>query len=199
MDVHFKNGNARYDINHTWVCRNSKDLRDGRIKAPLAEWEADGHLTFVDDVEISPTLITEYIRQAAEKYFVMGIALDNFRYALMREALYNMGFDPKEHGNIKLIRPSDIMKVQPVINSCFENQYFYWDNHPLLRWATNNTKLVASGKSAGTDTGNFYYAKIEAKSRKTDPFMALVAAMTIEDKLPDAIYDDIPDLGVIIG
>lgn len=199
VDVHFKNGNARYDINHTWVCRNSKDLRDGRIKAPLAEWEADGHLTFVDDVEISPMLITEYIRQAAEKYFVMGIALDNFRYALMREALYNMGFDPKEYGNIKLIRPSDIMKVQPVINSCFENQYFYWDNHPLLRWATNNTKLVASGKSAGTDTGNFYYAKIEAKSRKTDPFMALVAAMTIEDKLPDAIYDDIPDLGVIIG
>lgn len=199
VDVHFKNGDARYDINHTWVCRNSKDLRDGRIKAPLAEWEADGHLTFVDDVEISPTLITEYIRQAAEKYFVMGIALDNFRFALMREALSDMGFDPKERGNVKLIRPSDIMKVQPVINSCFENRYFGWGNHPLLRWATNNTKLVASGKKEGTDTGNFYYAKIEAKSRKTDPFMALVAAMVIEDMLPDASLDDIPDLGVIIG
>lgn len=199
VDVHFKKGDYRYDINHTWVCRNSKDLKDGRIKAPLAEWESMGLLTFVDDVEIPPTMITEYIRQIAQKYYVLGIGLDNFRFALMREALADMGFDPKERGNIKLIRPSDIMKVQPVINSCFENQYFHWDNHPLLRWATNNTKLVASGKSAGTDTGNFYYAKIEAKSRKTDPFMALVAAMTLEDKLPDATYDDIPDLGVIIG
>lgn len=33
------------------------------------------------------------------------------------------------------------------------------------------------------DTGNFIYAKIEAKSRKTDPFMALVASMTIEPLL----------------
>ena len=35
------------------------------------------------------------------------------------------------------------------------------------------------------DTGNFIYAKIEWRSRKTDPWMALVASMTIEDKLGD--------------
>ena len=50
---------------------------------------------------------------------------------------------------------------------------------------TNNAKKVRSGKKDGTDTGNYYYAKIEAKSRKTDPFIALVAAMTIEDVLGD--------------
>jgi phage terminase large subunit-like protein len=189
----------RYDINHTWVCRNSKDLKDGRIKAPLKEWEDMGLLTFVDDVEIAPTLLTEYIRKASEKYFIMGIGLDSFRYALMREALFDIGFDPKERGNVRLIRPSDIMRVQPVIESCFVNRYFAWDNHPLMRWAANNTKLVRQGKKEGTDTGNFYYAKIEAKSRKTDPFMAMVAAMVLEDNLPNAEYADIPDLGVIIG
>lgn len=199
VDIHFKQGDMRYDINHTWVCRNSKDLKDGRIKAPLSEWESMGLLTFVDDVEIPPTLLTEYIRQAAERYFITGIGLDSFRYALMREALADMGFDPKERGNVQLIRPSDIMRIQPVIESCFVNGNFAWDNHPLLRWAANNTKLVRQGKKEGTDTGNFYYAKIEAKSRKTDPFMALVAAMTLEDKLPDTSYGDIPDLGVIIG
>ena len=75
------------------------------------------------------------------------------------------------------------MRVQPVIDSCFNNGYFVWGEQPPLRWATNNTKLVRAGKSTGTDTGNFYYAKIEAKSRKTDPFMALAASMVVEDEL----------------
>ena len=37
--------------------------------------------------------------------------------------------------------------------------------------------------------------KIEAKSRKTDPFMALVAAMTIESTLGDGTSLDTPDIG----
>jgi len=56
-------------------------------------------------------------------------------------------------------------------------------HNPVLRWAANNTKKVRAGKTLGTDTGNYYYAKIEGRSRKTDPFMAFVAAMVIEDKL----------------
>lgn len=47
----------------------------------------------------------------------------------------------------------------------------------------NNTKRVRSSKKLGVDTGNFIYAKIEAKSRKTDPFMALAASMTVEPVL----------------
>jgi phage terminase large subunit-like protein len=86
------------------------------------------------------------------------------------------------------------MKVQPVIDSCFNKQLFTWGDNPALRWATNNTKRVRSGKKEGTDTGNFYYAKIEAKSRKTDPFIALVASMVVEDELGtgQSVYDDLP-------
>ena len=45
---------------------------------------------------------------------------------------------------------------------------------------------------------NFIYAKIEAKSRKTDPFMAFVACMTIEDKLGDGAPVEFPSMGAVV-
>ena len=150
----------------------------------------------MDDVEIPPELLTEYIAQAGQRFVIRKIALDNFRYALMKRALEGIGFDAAERKNVYLVRPSDIMKVQPVIDSCFTRQLFLWGDTPSLRWAANNTKLVRSGRKDGADTGNYYYAKIEGKSRKTDPFMAQVASMVIEGEIPDTIPDGF-DLGVI--
>lgn len=195
VNLHFRIGNTRYDINHAWICSNSKDLH--RIKAPWREWVEKGMITMVHDVEIAPELIAEYIMAQGQKYNILKIALDNYRYALLKNTLLNIGFSDT-YKNLYLTRPSDIMKIQPVIDSCFTNQHFTWGDCPPLRWATNNTKLVRSGRTTGTDTGNFYYAKIEAKSRKTDPFMALVASMVIEDALGGGIdYDNLPELGII--
>lgn len=191
---HFRRGAERYDISHSWLCLRSPELP--RIKAPWQEWES---VTPVDAPEIPPNLISEYIAELAQLYDVKKIAMDNFRFALMRRALEEIGFSP-EYKNVYLVRPSDIMKVQPVIDSCFNNQQFTWGDCPPLRWATNNTKLVRSGRKEGTDTGNYYYAKIEGKSRKTDPFMALVAAMCVEDVLGGAVdLASLPSLGVVIG
>ena len=189
VNFHFRKGDQRYDIGRYWVCTQNPELE--RVKAPWREWE---QCIPVDDVEISPELITNYILEMGQKYNIKAVAIDNFRYALMRDALEKIGFDPKERKNLHLVRPSDIMKVQPVIDSCFNKQLFTWGDNAPLRWATNNTKLVRSGKKEGTDTGNYYYAKIEGKSRKTDPFMALVASMVIEDRLDDgqSTYDDLP-------
>lgn len=198
VNLHFKTGDIRCDINHTWVLRKSKDILEGRIKAPLEEWERLGLLEFVDESEIQADSIAEYIKEAGQKYYIVGIALDSFRYQLMRRALMSIGFDTDYMKNIHLVRPSDIMKVQPVIDSCFTNQYFVWGDNPVLRWAANNTKLVRAGKKEGTDTGNFYYAKIESKSRKTDPFMAVVASAVIEELLDTGITGDLPDLGGVI-
>ena len=93
------------------------------------------------------------------------------------------------------------MRVATVIDSCFANDYFAWGDNPVLRWATNNTKMIPYGRNPGkkddADIGNFVYGKIEAKSRKTDPFMALVASMTIEDMIPYAQNTAVPDIGVI--
>lgn len=184
VDFHFTCGELRMDITHSWVCVRNPDLY--RVKFP---WQDCKECTPVDDVEISPELLTDYIAEKGQKYFIRCIGIDNFRYALMKKALAKIGFDAKERKNVKLIRPSDIMTVQPVIDSCFNNHLFDWADQSSLRWAANNTKLVPSKKRASeldpdtVDTGNFYYSKIEAKSRKTDPFMALVASMVVEDRI----------------
>lgn len=195
-NIHFRDGDTRYDINHSWLCMRSNDLP--RLKIPWKEWADKGYLTLVDDVEINPDLIIDWIAENATKYNILKIAMDHFRYALMAKSLKRIGFDAKENKNVKLVRPSDIMKVAPVIDSCFANQYFIWGDNPPLRWAANNTKLIKSGVKTGNDTGNYVYGKIEAKSRKTDPFIAVAASMTIEDELGDgqSTFDDLP---VIVG
>ena len=198
VNLHFRDGNIRYDLNHSWLCLNSKDLP--RIKAPWREWANRGLIDLVDDVEIHPETIVEYIEMQKEYYSIKMMAIDDFRYALLAQYLKGIGFDAKVYRNLKLVRPSDIMKVAPVIDSCFANDYFAWGDNPTLRWAVNNTKMVRYGRKLGkeddADIGNFVYAKIEAKSRKTDPFMALVASMTVEDALPYAQVTNAPDLGV---
>lgn len=198
VNLHFRDGNIRYDLNHSWLCLNSKDI--SRIKAPWKEWANRGLLDLVDDVEIHPETIVEYIEMQKEYYSIKMMAIDDFRYALLAQYLKGIGFDAKVYKNLKLVRPSDIMKVAPIIDSCFANDYFAWGDNPTLRWAVNNTKIIRYGRKLGkeddADIGNFVYAKIEAKSRKTDPFLALVASMTVEDALPYAQVTNAPDLGV---
>jgi phage terminase large subunit-like protein len=195
VNLHFRRGNDRYDINHAWICRDSKTLP--RVKAPWKDWVKDGHCTFVEDVSIHPDLITQYIAEAAKQYNVRMLGLDHFRWTLLSDSLKKIGFTADDKNRVKLIRPSDIMQVEPVIQECFDREYFHWGNNPCLRWAVNNTKRVRSSKKQGVDTGNYIYAKIEGKSRKTDPFMALVAAMVCEPVLGDGLPLAAPTMGAI--
>lgn len=181
VNIHFRKGAQRFDINHAWICAQSKTLT--RVKAPWREWVAAGHCTLVEDVSIHPGLLAEYIRDAAGRYNVKMLAMDHYRWTLVSESLEKIGFRASDKTRVKLIRPSDIMQVEPVIQECFDRNLFTWGNNPCLRWAVNNTKRVRSSRSKGVDTGNFIYAKIEAKSRKTDMFMALVASMVVEQEL----------------
>lgn len=182
VNLHFKDGDNRYDINHAWICSASGDLH--RIKAPWKAWVTEGHCTFVDDVEIHPSVITNYIRDMGKLYNIQCVAIDNFRYSLFSDALSKIGFD-SQRKNLILVQQRDIIKIVPVIDHCFLNRYFHWGDNPCLRWATNNTKTIRYGRDQGADKGSFVYAKIESKSRKTDPFMALVASMVPEDRIKD--------------
>ena len=192
VNLHFKIGEMRYDINHSWLCLQSPGLH--RLTVPWREWAEMGYITLVDEPIIAPELLINYIYAMGGIYDIRKIALDNYRYALLSEPLASIGFDMKERKNIKMVRPSDIMRTHPVIEVVFISRQFVWGDAPVLRWATNNTKLVRRGASAGSDTGNFFYGKVEAKSRKTDPFMALVASMVIEDELisGSSAYYDLP-------
>ena len=181
LNLHFRQGDMRYDINHAWVCTQSKTLH--RVRFPWRDYVNKGDISPVDEVSIHPDLLAGWIVEKAKLYNLRGLAMDNFRWTLVSNSLRQIGFDPENKKNVKLVRPSDIMKVEPVIQECFNRKLFCWGDVPHLRWAVNNTKRVRASRAQGSETGNFYYAKIEGKSRKTDPFMALVASMTIEPLL----------------
>lgn len=170
----FKKDGKYYLLHHSFVCKKSRDLKG--IKAPLKEWKEMGHITFIDDVEISPKLIASWFEEMGKKYNIKRIAIDNFRYSLMNFMFKDIGFDAFEKKNIKLVRPSDIMKVAPIINSVFVNQNLCWGYSPIMNWYTNNTKKILNN-------GNMTYGKIEEHYRKTDGFMALVSVFTIAEDI----------------
>ena len=154
------------------MCRQSRDW--SRIKFPIEEAQARGYLTIVNGVEVPPDLIADWFAERSGEYNIVTIAYDSFRHTWVEKSLREAGFDAEKDGrnNIKLIRPSDIMKTAPLITSQFANQRIIWGENPLMRWYANNAKQHLDAR------GNVTYEKIEPKSRKTDGFMAMVAAAT---------------------
>ena len=167
----FKKDSVFYCIKHTWICSKSKDLP--RIKPPLRDWEKAGLLTFVDEPEISPTLITDWLQVQGRKYNILKIAADHYRFIDISKALKAIGFDEEDKSRVKRVRPSDIMMTVNTISSAFNTHNIVWGDDPLMRWATWNAKLEPR------QNNNYVYGKIEPKSRKTDPFMAFVHSMVL--------------------
>lgn len=179
-----------YLLHHTFICKKSADLP--YIKAPLKQWEQDGTVTFVDDVEIPAEMIVGwFLDRMTEGFNIKKIAIDSFRFSILNYAFKKIGFDAYELKNIKLVRPSDIMKIAPLINSVFLNHSLIWGIAPIMNWYTNNTKVIKSN-------GNMTYGKIDEKARKTDGFMMLVAAFTLENELEDACCCTDEDFDVVI-
>ena len=193
--LHFRRGAQRFDVHHSWICAQSKTLP--RVKAPWQAWARQGLSTVVEDVSIPPDLLAAYILEAGRRYNIRILAMDHYRWTLVSESMRKIGFDAQDRSRVKLVRPSDIMQVEPVIQECFDRGLFTWGDNPQLRWAVNNTKRVRSAKRMGSDTGNYYYAKIEGKSRKTDPWMALVASMVVEPALGSGMPVQVPPVGAI--
>ena len=164
-------------IQKTWVCKNSADLP--RIKFPLKEAEEKGEVEIVDALEIDPDLIAEWYLEQMSFYSIQMLCMDDYRYTLIKKSLGRIGFSD-ENKNIFLVRPSDKIKIEPIIDSAFRNHNIIFGDSAIMRWYTNNTKKVMAKKY-----GNYEYKKIEAKSRKTDGFFAFVAAMTKNDLIPD--------------
>lgn len=183
----FKDKDSYYGIHHSWFCNRSNDKE--RIKIPLHEMEQRGLLTIVDDVEVNPQLIATWIEEQSHIYDLRKVAIDSYRYTLLSRELKEAGFDAAEK-QVKLVRPSDVMMVQPKINSVFATGSLAVGDDPFFRWSVNNAKLEPAPNN------NFKYGKIEPKSRKTDAFMAFVAAMTVESDIPE--YQEIAFLEPIV-
>lgn len=176
----FVDGNVVW-LPFSWYCSESADL--GRIKFPIAEACERGDLAKVDGPEIPPEVVVSWLREQKKHYRIIGGAMDSYRYSILKEPLREIGFEADKKGlnNLKLVRPSDKMLIAPIIASDFANHKIIWGDCPIMRWYTNNTTAVEDKR------GNIDYGKIEPKSRKTDGFMALVAAYCLLEKLKKLI------------
>lgn len=165
-------------MQHSWACRASPDL--SRVKAPLDEWEKQKYLTFVDGPEISPDVPAAWLAEKAQTYNITLLGMDNFRYTLLTRALREAGFDTDKGGanNIMLTKRVTENRYVPVVTHLFNNQLICWGGDPMMGWYTYNACIM-------TEKGNQYFGKKEEKSRKTDGFKAMVAAICASENLPD--------------
>lgn len=185
----FKTGDFNDYLCHHWYCRKSADAK--RIKFPIDDEVRKGRITVVDGEEIDPELVVLWLLEQAKKYnlrLLIG-ALDDYRYSIMKNALTKYRFEPRKKGekggNITLYRPSDIMKSAPRIISTLTRERLRVGDDAFFRWSINNTKRVYD------QHGNITFGKIEPKSRKTDGFMAYVAA--------DIAYEGMPPVAPLGG
>lgn len=161
-------------ITHSWVCAQSKTL--SRIVFPIAEAEARGELTMVDAPEIAPDIPVRWVDDMRVRFNLIMGGIDHFRYTLLAKAFSQYGFDPdRKKGNLKLTYSPEQSMVAPIISSAFLNKKIVWGDNMLMRWYTNNAIRIIDKR------GNITYGKIEPKTRKTDGFMALVAAFIVAD------------------
>lgn len=160
---------------HTWVCSECKDL--SRIKFPVQDAVERGLITWVEDVEISPDLPAKWLSEQMATHRIIGVAIDDYRFGIFKQALEGVGFVSGKDGNIKQVKGRDIMQIAPRLIAALNRREVAFGDNALMRWYINNTKQLLDVR------GNVTFGKIEPKTRKTDGFMAAVAATTLIEKL----------------
>ena len=183
-------------INHAFICGKNRDLPG--IKAPYRDWCSQGLGTIVDEKEVPPDMVIGWAMTLAEEhnYNIVSVVLDNFKKGIFSSEFEKYGYS-KDIGNLFVIRPSDIAEVIPVVERAFINEKLVWKGNSMLRWATNNTKVIPWKRTKTTgdnDMGNQLYAKINPRFRKTDPFMAFVHSMIRRMDIEEE-YIDPNDIG----
>ena len=144
--------------------------------------------TLVDEPQIPPEYPVTWIEEQAIQNDIRFGAIDHFRVALMRKTLKESGWDPDpKRGNIKLTYKPEVSEVAPILTSAFISHKIRWGDSMTMRWYTNNACRKIDGN------GNITFEKIEPKTRKTDGFMALVAAFIVANKHED-IFEVLPDV-----
>lgn len=185
VGLFFKKDDKRYWIHHTFICENSPNLPYiNHDMISLAFQKGLAELT--SGQTIDPDYVVSWFLEKMKIYNVKRIAMDRFRFNVLKDAFAKYGIYPqdKEHpdGLLVLIGNGYIThnKVAPMIDEMFANHKIIFGDDPMMRWYTNNTYVDVDKK------GNKSYKKIEPKLRKTDGFMALVAAVSIESEIPNA-------------
>ena len=169
---------------HTWICRNSPTYE--AIKFPFNRVGLQGFEDFevIDNSSLSPDVIVDWVLQNyIVRYNVQKIVMDTYRFKLFRIAFEERGLtiesksDP--YGLVRMIRRQSSINTitAPLIEKAFADGNVNIGDSAIMRWYINNTSVKVDSY------GNKQYGKIEPILRKNDGFMALVAAMSVEEML----------------
>ncbi|MGY3717181.1 terminase TerL endonuclease subunit [Sutcliffiella cohnii] len=170
----FKNGEDYIWKTHSFVNKNF--LRRVKLEAPIEDWQEQRLLTIVDEPVISVKHIVKWFVDMRESYGLTTIVADTFRLDLVKTALEAEGFE------IVYVRTKGIEALlAPRVETIFaENRIIYGDN-PLMRWYTNNVKVITDAK------GNRTYGKKDEVRRKTDGFLAFIHALYRDDLIEEDV------------
>lgn len=175
VGILFKHKGKRVFIEHSFICHKSLEKTSRRIKFPIKEAVDKGLITIVYGDAITPKIIADWFIEQNKLYNITKIVADDYRLALVKQEFTQRGL-PHEAVRSGPITHS---KIAPLIELLFAEERFIFGDNMTMRWYISNTYKEIDGK------GNITYKKIEAKTRKTDGFFALLHAMTKDDELVD--------------
>lgn len=164
----FKDGNEYIWKTHSFVNKHYIDRVE--LNIPIYDWEEQGLLTIIDEPVINVQHVVNWFVEMREIYGLTTIVADTFKLDLVRTALENEGF------KIMYVRTKGIESLlAPRIETIFAEQRVIFGDNPLMRWYTNNVKVMIDAK------GNRTYGKKDEHRRKTDGFSAFIHAMYRDD------------------
>lgn len=179
----FKKGDMRYWMHHSFIMEES--LKAGVINEDMLRMaESKGCYTVLPGKVADPANIADWFIEKARTYRIKTVYGDRFRIAIVKDAFQKAGVPLEEIPSGWITHN----KVAPVVAQMFGKGMIRWGDDPMMRWYTNNTKVVTD------DKGNKTFRKIEAKRRKTDGFMALIHALSNDAGLANSDVKYYPKL-----
>lgn len=168
-----------FKINNEYIWKSHSFVRKGfldrvDLKPPIHEWEEQGLLTIVDEPVINIKHIVNWFVKMRNKYRLTTIVADTFRLDLVKEELQKAGFE------IMYVRTKGIEALlAPRVETMFAEKRVIYGDNPLMRWYTNNVKVITDSK------GNVTYGKKDEIRRKTDGFQAFIHALYRDDLIEE--------------
>lgn len=169
----FKRDGKRYWIQHTFVHQLALKLQDINPEI-IRLGQQKGLITVVDDEgTINPQRLVNWYLDKLKVFKIKKIALDTYRYTLLREYFEGVGF------KLELVRrgPVTHAMLSPLIDDMFVNKKIVFGDDPVMRWYIGNVYKDELGN------GNIEYKKIDAEKRKTDGFYAFTHALNCDGDL----------------
>ncbi|MCU5053238.1 terminase large subunit [Bacillus cereus] len=171
----FKYKGKRYWKHHTFI--NRQALKNKNFKIDIQVAIDEGLVTIIDDVINKPEHILGWFIEQAKIYNVKSIASDLYRINYIKQIFEEAGF------HLEIARSGKVThtKLQPVVEEMFATESIVYGADRMMRWYTNNVYVDKDSK------GNISYEKFEPYLRKTDGFMALIHALTLDGMLKEGI------------